>query len=328
MTTVDFSVDEYPYNHDGQSLKSVVESYKLDDSEKQDVSDDRRLVLFGTDGWETVTLEISVTVEDETLEYVFPNPEQHEGVIVVAGYCPSTHKRFAEPVIWHTGHTDSFGGGTYTTEVTLERSDFRERVSLTPKLVRNRTRSGEDDYASKAGRELATGRGWDVFFDEPVLSLEGDLPVEAARFSERTDLGTENNEWYVDVRNAEEPKLWVNKDHPYVVEVLNAVDDWDKRGHVGRVVLNHLAASMLTQFTIKAVQHAVVTGEIEYQWQKTLLTDVCSEYFGTNPTVDELEDLLQPEAISTTINQVESIVQRRRTPHEDVQKLLGVIGDE
>ncbi len=57
MTTVDFSVDEYPYNHDGQSLKSVVESYKLDDSEKQDVSEDRRLVLFGTDGWETVTLE-------------------------------------------------------------------------------------------------------------------------------------------------------------------------------------------------------------------------------------------------------------------------------
>ena len=328
MTTVDFSVDEYPYNHDGQSLEFVVESYELDDSGTQDVSDDHRLALFGTDEWGTVTLEVSVTVEEDTLEHVFPNAEQHEGVIVIAGYCPATHERFAEPVIWHVGHTESFDGGTYSTEFTLERSNFRERVSLTPKLVRNHTRSGDDDYASKAGRELETGREWNVFFDEPVLSLEGDLPVEAARFSERTDLGTENNEWYVDVRNAEEPKLWVNKDHPYVVEVLNAVDNWDKRGHVGRVVLNHLAASMLTQFTIKAAQHAVVTGEIEHQWQRTLLTDVCSEYFGTNPTVDELEDLLQPEAISSTINQVESIVQRRRTPHEDVQKLLGVIGDE
>jgi len=328
MTTVDFSVDEYPYNHDGQSLEFAVESYELDDSGTQNVSDDRRLALFGTDEWETVTLEVSVTVKEDTLEYVFPNAEQHEGVIVIAGYCPSTHERFAEPVIWHVGNTESFDEGTYSTEFTLERSNFRERVSLTPKLVRNHTRNGDDDYASKAGRELATGREWNVFFDEPVLSLEGDLPVEAARFSERTDLGTENNEWYVDVRNAEEPKLWVNKDHPYVVEVLNSVDDWDKRGHVGRVVLNHLAASMLTQFTIKAAQHAVVTGEIEHQWQRTLLTDVCSEYFGTNPTVDELKDLLQPEAISSTINQVESIVQRRRTPHEDVQKLLGVIGDE
>lgn len=328
MTTVDFTVDEYPYNHDGPSLELTVESYELDNSGKQDVVKDERLALFGTGDWEMVTLEMTVKIEQETLDYVFPDPKQHEGVIVVAGYCPSTHSRFAEPVIWHTKHAGSFDGGTYSSELTLAREDFRERVSFTPKLVRNEKREGNDDYASKAGRELATGAKLDVFFDQPVLSLEGDLPVEAASFSERTDLGTENNEWYVDVRNAEEPKLWVNKDHRYVVEVLNAVDDWDKRGHVGRVVLNHLAASMLTQFTIKAAQHAVVTGEIEHQWQTTLLTDVCGEYFGTDPTIDELRDFLQPEAISATINEVEGIVQRRRTPHEDVQKLLGVIGDD
>lgn len=328
MTTVDITVDEYPYNHDGQSLDFAVESYELDDSGTQEVSEDDRLALFKTGGWEEVTLDLSVTVEEETLEYVFPNPQQHEGVIVVAGYCPSTHQRFAEPVIWHTAHSESFGAGTYSAELTLDRSNYRERVTLVPKLVRNHTRNGDDDYASKAGRELASGREWDIYFDEPILSLEGDLPVEAAKFSERTDLGTEANEWHVDVRNAEEPKLWVNKDHPYVVDILNQVDGRDKRSHVGRVVLNHLAASLLTQFTVKAAQHAIVTGEIEHQWQKTLLTDVCGEYFGEDPTVEELEELLQPEAISTTVNEVESIVQRRRTPHEDVQSLLRVIGDE
>lgn len=328
MTTVDFTVDEYPYNHDGKSLELTMGSYELDDSEPKDISEDGRLALFGTDEWDTVTLEVSVTIKEGTLDHVFPNAKQHEGVIVVAGYCPSTHRRFAEPVIWNTRHSESFGGGTYSTKLTLAREKFRERVSLTPKLVRNGSRRGGDDYAYKAGRELATGSKWDIFFDEPMLSLEGDLPVEAAKFSERTDLGTKNNEWHVDIRNAEEPKLWINKDHPYVVDVLNTVDDWGKRGHVGRVVLNHLAASMLTQFTIKAAQHAVVIGEIEHQWQKTLLTDVCSEYFGTDPTTEDLEELLQPEAIPTTINEIESIVQRRRTPHEDVQSLLRVIGDE
>lgn len=327
MTTVDFTVDEYPYNHDGQSLELTVESYKLDESEKQNVSGDDRLALFETGDWDTVTLEVSVTIEQETIDHVFPSPEQHEGVIVVAGYCPSTHRRFAEPVIWHT-RQESFDGGSYSADVTLSREKFRERISLTPKLVRNEKREANDDYASKAGRELATGATFDVFFDEPLLSLEGDLPVEAASFSERSDLGAESSEWYVDVRNAEEPKLWINKDHRYVVDVLNAVDGQDKRSHVGRVVLNHLAASMLTQFTIKAAQHAVVTGEIEHQWQTTLLTDVCGEYFGNDPTIDELRGFLQPEAISATINEVEDIVQRRRTPHEDVQKLLGVISDD
>ncbi len=327
MTTVDITVDEYPYNHDGQPLELRVDSLQFDDSDGQEVTEDRRITLFETEDWETVTFEVTVAIEQETIDHVFPDADRHAGVIVVAGYCPSTHERFAEPVIWPSPK-ESFGEGSYTAELTLDREKYRERVSLTPKLVRNEPRKGNDQYASKAGRELATGSKWDIFFDEPVLSLEGDLPVEAARFSERSDLGTENNEWFVDTRNAEEPKLWINKDHPYVVDVLNAVDDRDKRGHVGRVVLNHLAASMLTQFTLRAAQHAVVSGEIEHQWQKTLLTDVCAEYFGTNPTIDELEELLQPEAIPTTVNQIESIVQRRRTPHEDIQALLRVIGDD
>lgn len=323
MTTVDYTVDEFPYNHGGESLEFTIDSYELDDGERKDAGDGPQIALFDISGWDEVTLEVSISVQRETLEYVFPNADEHDGVLVITGYCPQTHERFVEPVMW-----DSFGEGTYSDEFTLDRSQFRERVSLTPKLLRNVARVGNDEYATEAGRELATGPRWDVFFDEPTLSLEGDLPVDAAKFSERQDLGEETNEWYVDIRNAEEPKLWINKDHPYVVDVLNAVEDRTKRGHVGRVILNHLAVSMLTQFTVKAAQHAVVTGGIEHQWQETLLTDVCSEYFGTDPSVDELEEFLQPEAIPTTINSIESIIQRRRTPHEDVKALLGVISDE
>lgn len=324
MTSVDFTLSEKPYNHDGESLDLAVSEIKLDDGDPEPVSG-TEISVVGEDDWDYIDIDLGVSVAEETLDHVFPDKDDHNGALVFTTYCPKTHERSAEAV-----GTNTISPGDYTGQIRLLRESYRERVEIQAKLIRNGHRSATDEYATDAGRELAVSETIDFYLDPPSLGLEGDLPVDAAKFSDRPDLGQEGNQWYVDLRDPETPKLWVNKDHPYIVDVLNSVESQKNRGKVGRVVLNHLAVPMLTQFTIKAAQQAVVKGEVEYEWQTLLLTDVCGEYFDYEDEIDigELEDALSVEAIPDTLNGIDQIVQRRRTPHTDVQALLRVMGDD
>jgi hypothetical protein len=323
VTTISF--DEYPYPHAGECLGFEIESCELDDGTTVKSAGQKEFHIFDCDdelSWNTVCVEAKITVERDTLEEVFPDPDDHDGVLIISGRCRATHQWFVNPI-----KHDNFGGGTFTAELELERDEFREDVEISPQLIRNKRGNSETDYAKQPGRELATGPSAYFYFDEPQIGVDTDLPVDAAKFSNRPELGDESAEWYVDTRNPERPKLWFNEDHPHVVSIMDAVEDQTKHGYVGRVVLNHVAVPMLTQFTIKAAKHAVMKDGIEYPWQEALLTEVCGEYFGDDPDPEELEAMLGVEAIDTTLNRVDQIIQRRRTPQEDVERLLGVIGD-
>ncbi len=315
MTTHEYSVDMYPYHHAGEALEFQLEKCQLD-GEERELRDPRQIKLFEDSGWSTVTLKVSLSVDSDTLDYVFPSVGDHNGALVIEGYCPSTHGRFAKPIV----HGD-FRPGTHTDEIKLEREDFRGLTTLTPRLVMADSRSADDEYAKQSGRYLAEGPRYDIYFDRPKLSLSGDLPVVPKKFSEPDNPGEPGTEWYVDVRDAEAPRLYLNRDFPTVVNAINSIENPTKQGIVGRVVLNHLSVSMLTQFTIKAASHAVAQDEMQYEWQDTLLNDLCSEYF-TEGTIEELEESLQIEAISDTVSKIETIYQRRRAPQEDVKRLL------
>ena len=316
MTTYEYSVDAYPYRHGGEALTFESTECLLDGDEHEIPDDPSQISLVDETEWTTASLTVEVSIDDDTLDHVFPSVGSHDGALIVTEYCPSTHGRSVKPIA-----IGDFDSGEHEGEVEIERESFRGLVSLEPQLLRNSHRSVDDEYASESGRILANGARCDVYIDEPKLTLSGDLPVIPAKFSEDGNPGKEGLEWYVDVRDADTPKLWVNKDYPTVVNAINSIENPTKQGITGRVVLNHLAVSMLTQFTIKAASHAVTQNEIQYEWQQTLLTDICSDYF-TDGTVEEFKESLQIEAISTTMNKIETIYQRRRAPHEDVKRLL------
>jgi hypothetical protein len=323
VTTLTF--DEYPYEHAGESLGIKIRSCELDNGTMVESSGQGEFHLFNYDeqsDWNTVHVEIVVGVEEGTLKEVFPDASDHGGVLVVSGHCRATHQWFVEPVV----HGD-FVEGDYEVELELEREEFRDGLEVTPKLLRNKRGSVGSDFAWRPGRELATGPSAYLYFDEPQIGVDTDLPVETAEFSTRPDLGEKGAEWYVDTRNPERPKLWINEGHPHVVSIMDAVEQNTKHGYVGKVVLNHVAVPMLTQFTIKAAKHAVVKDGIEYPWQEALLTEVCGEYFGDDPDPTELEEMLDVEAIDTTLNRIDQIIQRRRTPQDHVKKLLEVMSD-
>lgn len=320
MTTYEYRQNAYPYNHDGKALQFEVTAVRLDGDDQDLPSDPGQFRLFERDEpWTSAEFDVELTVTDATLDYVLPSSEDHEGALIVAGYAPQTHGRFIAPI-----KTDSFDAGTYSDTIELERESYRGRIELEPLLIRKNHRSADDEYANQSGRMLAYGSYVDVYLDQPRLSLSGDLPVIPANFEEGSNPGKPGTEWYVDVTDASKPKLYLNEAYPTVVAAINAVERPTKHGLVGRVTLDHLAVSMLTQFTIKAASHAVIKDSIEYDWQETLLTDLCSEYFAEG-TIDEFESSLEIEAISTTINEIEAIYQRRQQPHNDVKRLLEMI---
>lgn len=319
MTTHEYQRDEYPYRYHGDTLKVAVTDLQLDGSSvdfEQGVTEFR--LFEHEEQWDQATLEIEVTVDQETLDYVFPTGDDDRGLIL-EGYAPETHSRFVEVV--EVGDLD---GGTYEHTYDFNCDEFHGRVGLEPLLIRSDHRSVDDEYANQSGRILAHGPYVDVYLDSPRLSLSGDLPVIPADFSDPTNPGTEGTEWHVDVTDASEPKLYLNEAYPSVVSAINSIERPTKRGLVGRITLEHLAVSMLTQFTIKAASHAVIKGEIDYDWQRTLLTDLCSEYF-TEGTIEEFEESLETEALPSTIGRIETIYQRRQQPQKDVKQLLQML---
>jgi hypothetical protein len=319
VTHHEFSVDTYPYRHAGKVIGVEIKGCQVDGDDLKVDADTEQISLFNEDGWKAMTLDIAVTVEHDPLQYVFPDPDDHDGVVVLAGYCHPTHGRWVDLIA-----PKGFDAGTHREKIVLKRESLCGAVQLTPILLRNDHRSVDDEYARESGRQLADGRRLDVYLDRPRLNLSGDLPVVAAKFSKPGNPGEPGLEWYVDIRDAEEPKLWLNQDYPLVVNAIKEIERPTKQGIVGRVALNHLAVSMLTQFTIKAAVHAVAQSGIQYEWQRTLLLDICSEYFSEG-TIEEFEESLQVEAVPTTLNAIEKIFQQRRTPHRDVKRLLETI---
>lgn len=322
MTQHQYSVDSYPYRHAGSAIELDIHGCQIDGDDFDVDADAEQVWLIdelAEEDWDVVTLDLSVTVDSDTLKYVFPDADDHDGVVVIAGYCHPTHSRWVDLIA-----PKDFDAGSHRKEIEIEREKVRETIQLTPTLLRNDHRSADDQYARQSGRKLAHGRRIDIYIDRPRLNLTGDLPVVAAKFSEPDNPGEPGLEWYVDVRNAEEPTLWLNKDYPLVVNAINEIERPTKQGIVGRIALNHLAVSMLTQFTIKAAAHAVSQNEIQYEWQRTLLLDICADYF-TEGTITEFEESLQIEAVSTTLSAIDRIFQQRRTPHEDIKRLLEMI---
>ena len=327
--TTDITIRDVPYHYAGEVLELEITAYEFDDRGEEDITDGRQIVLVDEPEWETLVLDFDITISHSTLDHVFQDSDDHEGALFAATYCPNTHKRDAEAVATGTIEPDTHRGS-----LKIKRSEYRDDVQITPKLIQNQPTSHGSttwsNYATEAGRVLATGPTYTIYLDEPALSIGGDLPVDAAPFSERDDLGNEANEWYVDTRDPSKPKLWINKDHPYVVNAVREVDSQTIQGRVGNAVLEHIAVSMLTQFCLLAAREAVRSGAIEYEWQENLLTEVCGDFFGfgDEPDVDVLESALLNEAIVETVNGIEQVIQRRRTPQNDVKKLLQVIGND
>jgi hypothetical protein len=310
-------IDQFPYRHAGEALGFAVETYDLDTGETGGPDGQQYVSLPEESDWETGELSVTVNVEDDILAKVFPPVESNEGALVVVGYCPTNHHRFASVVA-----KPPLTAGSVTDTVELVHEDLRGRVTLTPYLVRTEGRADGDDYAHRIGNKLASGPTWTVDVDEPSSGHSSDLDVRTKSFSDPDFPANEANTWYVDITDSSSPKLYINKDHAYVAPLIDEDTTQTFRGRVRSVVLDMVGIPMLVEFVVKAAELAVNRGEIRYEWQERMLTDVCGEVFGDDPDPEDIEEMLKPGSLSATLNDIENAVQRRRSPHENIKRLL------
>lgn len=310
-------IDQFPYQHAGETLGFAIETYDLDTGEAGEPDGGQHISLPEESGWETGELSVRVAVDDETLEEVFPATEPNAGALVVVGYCPTNHHRFVSVLA-----KPPLTAGSVSGTVELTHEDLRGRVTLTPYLVRTKKRADGDDYAHRIGNKLASGPVWIVDVDEPSTGQSTDLDIRTKSFSKPDFPANEANTWYVDITNSESPKLYVNKDHAYMAPLIDEDATQTFRGRVRSVVLDTIGIPMLVEFVVKAAELAVNSGEIKYEWQERMLTEVCGDVFGDDPEPDDIEEMLKPGSLSATLNDIESAVQRRRSPHENIKRLL------
>jgi hypothetical protein len=260
-------------------------------------------------------------LDRDTTDEVFPSSPPCAGALVVAVYCPPTHYRY-ESVIEGGGVSP----GVHSGVVELSRENLRGRVHLTPLLLRIDELGGQPPghtgtpYAERVGRKLASGPPGVVDVDESKGNRSKDLPTIPKSFSDAPFQADDGNMCYLDTTDPSSPKLYINSDHGFVVPLLQHKNQ-DGRGRVRSLVVDLYGTQMMTQLVLEAAELYVVNGEIKYPWQRRLLSEVCGGLFD-DKSVDEVEEMLEPGNLSDTLNQVATTVQRRRAPHEALERVL------
>ncbi|MFC7233389.1 hypothetical protein ACFQMM_22260 [Saliphagus sp. GCM10025308] len=237
------------------------------------------------------------------------------------GYCPTNHHRF-ESVIENA----PLSPGEYTDSVELKYDDLRGRLELTPLLVRTKplrsqpTGHSGPPFAERAGRKLAHGPIGTVDVDPPTSGRSNELPTIPTSFTDAPFPANDGNMWYLDLSDEAKPKLYINSDHGFVPPLFEDKGQ-HARGRVRQLVVDLLGTQIMTQFVLEAAELYVVHSEMKYPWQRRMLTEVCDELF-EEKSPDEVEEMLETGTLSETVNQIATTVQRRRTPHEDLERVL------
>jgi hypothetical protein len=316
-------LDAYPYRYAREPLGLEYVSYTLDGGASQTPDDPLALDLSGEaeGSWDVATLTVRTTVTDDILDRVTPAGSSRDVALVVEGYCPTNHHRFVSLV-----EGGPLSAGEHQGPVELEYEKLRGRVYLTLFLVRMDPLGGQPaghtgpPFAEQVGKKLAhSPRGY-VDIDEPTGGKSSNLPTIPKSFDDPTIPADEGNMWYLDLTDEGSPRLYINSDHGYL-ESLFEDKGQHGRGRVRQLVIDLFGTQIMTQFVLEAAELYVVHGEMKYPWQEKMLTEVCSDLFASK-SPDEVEEMLQPGELSENVNQIATTVQRRRAPHESLERVL------
>lgn len=314
-------LDAYPHRYARELLDFEYVSYTLDGGTSQTLDDTLTLDLTEEDegSWDIAELTVRVTVTDKILDRVVPS--SNDVALVIEGYCPANHYRFLSTV-----ENRPLSAGEHEGPVELEYEKLRGQVKLTPFLVRTKPLGGQPSghtgppFAEQVGKKLAHGPRGIVDVDEPLGGKSNNLQTIPKSFDDPTFPADSGNMWYLDLTDEASPKLYINSDHGYL-ESLFEDKGQHGRGRVRQLVVDLFGTQIMTQFVLEAAELYVVHGETKYPWQERMLSDVCSSLFASK-SPDEVEEMLQPGELTETLNQVATTVQRRRAPHESLERVL------
>lgn len=238
----------------------------------------------GTQPWEEVTLTGRIVLpKDDVVSTVFPKHERAEppAKLYVAIRCHETIYRGRSLV-----SESPTAPGEHRVEITLEWSKLRGKVELRPYLVRAK-RGGEiEEYATKPNVRLADGKIYTVLIDNSEREEQAFIDGEEISFSQSDHLPNGEKLYYLDFRNESQPKLWINSDNPRITDILQSDGSVGAEPRMRDVILDQISYGIWTQLIVRAACAVDDEGEVEHEWQRTVIESFARQLYDVEDTTD------------------------------------------
>jgi len=312
----------HPYRENG--LEFTITDCTLDNDHKVDIRSSSRLIqLTSLTEWDHATVKGIVDVSEDLVNYVFPDDEQDDppGTLFVAIRCRQTILRDREIVKY-----DSIPAREYPFEFDLERAMIRGGVELQPYLVRGDDRSEVDGrYATDIGARLASSDEWLLEIDDTDLP-DGLLRPLIENFSEKSELPSGDHLHYLDMSDADRPKLYLNGDHSAIINVMESRGSTGPGARMRDTIYDLVEASVWPQLIIRTATDINQDGETRYDWQDDVL-DLYHDKLYDGADVEEAamnlrEDVSDEDQLVTLMQHIDEAVQQKTEPPEQLIKLL------
>lgn len=315
-----------PYPYLDYGLKFTVTDCRVDGSSIDFTPDHRVLPVFTNDNWERVSIHGTLTVKDEVVQTVFPEEERDEppGDLYVAVRSLETIYRDRINVA-----QTPLRPGDYDVTVTLSFDQVRGDVQLVPFLVRG-DKEGPDDveHATTPGVRLASGKPWTVRVDQKDDDTEVQfMDGETKSFGEDPSLPSSDHLYYLDLRNPEQPKLWLNEDHQRITEVIHENGTMGAGARMRDVILDEIQYPVWTQLLMRTASDIdSETNQPKHEWQEVVLTMFGEDMYGVNDEEQVAKrirsDVSDSEEIPYLLEKVDSALQKHIQPREQLINLI------
>lgn len=262
-----------PHEYASEALQFSITDSTVDGQAVGDVGaihESRRMIsLEETATWSTLRLECTVELDSETIETVFPPDEWDDvpGRLAIVRTCDTAIYRDRDIVASTPLEADE-----YSIPIELNRERYRGDVVLQPYLVRTESRSsGGTNCATRTGARLADGEQWTIRVDAPE-DEGGLLEPLIESFSDYPTFPDETHLHYLDLSEPRNPQLFLNRDHPSIIEILRNEGATGGPPRLRDVVYGYIEHSVWTQLLLRTAQDTDPdTGETEYGWEEDVL---------------------------------------------------------
>jgi len=320
----------YPYRENGLTIELT--EYQIDANEPVELESEPAatsidLAVDESNPWDEATIRGTLRLPEPVVESVFPPHERSSppGKLYVAIRCPDAIYRDRVDVS-PSGTNDHIEPGEHDVEIPLDGDYLRGDVELHPFLVRSTEGESDGAFATTPNVRLASGEPRTVVIDEEEESGSRLIDGEEAEFSAHDHLPNGDRLYYVDFRNAESPKLWINSDHSRIVDFLHANGSVGAEARMRDVVLDQIQQGVWTQLVTRAISDVDDTGDPRHEWERAVLNifarDLTDEDDVTRASIQLREELDDPEGVAVLMERLDGSIQDYIDPRDQLINLV------
>ena len=301
-----------PYSYQRFGIDCEVQNYELDSETRDGPIERQRQLVDATrrTEWSTIRLNLELQIPSDVIQTVFAETERDDppAALIVVARCEDTYLRESKTIA-----TDSIVG-SHTAGTTLSRGRLRNRLTLTPYVVRTTDGRNTNGYAHHIGSRLASSRSWEVVIDRNESSGGGYLGVEFDSFAKK-DHGAQKDQVYHLAVSGPEPTLFLNSDHEDIRSVLKHEGSTGTHARIRDVAFDVIGSGVWTELFVNAAADVDENGDAVYDWQTGVL-----EFL--------LEKMYPESDMATALSEVRAGIQQGNNPSRVFNRLNAVLQTE